>query len=257
MGTTLAVLALVYPTRGAAPPAEPFDTSAAVLRQTAAIVEGDVSDISFSFDQAAGPRTIVRLSNVKSLWGTFSDSEVRLSVLGGPLPDGRYLDIAELPNFISGGHYVVFLSNRNWFHSPVIGEWALRTETIKGKGLLLSDSGNVIFGLSQRGLVASSFHAFKPRPDAASLHDPPVAIPDLAQQDVSGAPTKDEFVNAVTSMAASLGIKPEGSFIPAPDPTRSWNTIFTVAPGGTKQPQSPDFRRNRLRAPSASTLSSR
>src|SRR5258708_8255416 len=99
---SLALLAgIVSPsTAHAAPPGELRSLQDA-LRETSAVVEGDVSDISFNYDQQNGPRTLVRLTVTATQWGQFKDPSVALSTLGAPMPTNKFFDIPALPHFVS------------------------------------------------------------------------------------------------------------------------------------------------------------
>src|SRR5688572_2126262 len=69
-----------------------FESVRDLLEQTAALVEGEVFEVGYSFDDCAGPRTRVRLREARSLLGTTVPAEVELKVFGGPLPNGLWAE---------------------------------------------------------------------------------------------------------------------------------------------------------------------
>src|SRR6185436_11070133 len=54
----------------------------AVVDQTAAVVQGTVTEISESYSEEEGPRTVVTLSRLNVLWGDFRDEKVTLRLFG-------------------------------------------------------------------------------------------------------------------------------------------------------------------------------
>ena len=125
-----------------------FKDTLAIVTQLNAIVEGDVSDIAYSYQDCEGPRTRVVLRNVRTLLGEPHDATLNLQMFGGPLPDGRFVEASELPAFAIGAHYVIFLRNTDWRFSPVITNLALRVERIAGRDVLVTSDGFGVTGVS-------------------------------------------------------------------------------------------------------------
>ena len=124
--------------RAAAPPTS-AQTFEEVLRQTAAVVEGSVEDISYRYDEAEGPRSVATLSrlvvHIGSL-GKTAPNTIELRSFGGPLPDGREMFATHVPALLPGKRYVLFLRNTDWSLSPVAFEMAFRVEEIDVRGFV-------------------------------------------------------------------------------------------------------------------------
>jgi hypothetical protein len=59
---------------------------------------------------------------------------------------------AELPVFVKGKQYVVFLRNTAWNVSPIVGSLALRVETVDGTEVLVNSDGQAVTQVSPRGV---------------------------------------------------------------------------------------------------------
>ena len=139
-----------------------FESMRAILEQTAAVVEGDVSDIAFDFDDCAGPRTKVKVVNAHSVLGTTVTTEIVLSIFGGPTPDGHWFRASEMPRFALGSRYVFFIRNTDWTFAPIIGELAYRLETIAGRSVLVNGNGQAVTGLSETGIETNTVPLTEP-----------------------------------------------------------------------------------------------
>src|SRR5262245_23615736 len=96
-----------------APKPLPVGDLRSAIDQTAAIVEGLVTDIQYDYSEEEGPWTRVMLSDVHAYFGS-APPQVEIRHFGGPLPNGRMLVAAELPVFVQGKRYIVFLRNTAW-----------------------------------------------------------------------------------------------------------------------------------------------
>jgi len=129
-----------------------FETLRDILDQTSAVVEGDVSEIAFTFDDCAGPRTNVKVINARSMLGTPVASEIVLSIFGGPAPNGRWFRASGMPQFALGSRYVFFMRNTDWTFAPIVGDLAYRVETIAGRVVLVNGLGQAVTALSDFGV---------------------------------------------------------------------------------------------------------
>jgi hypothetical protein len=120
-----------------------FATMRDLLAQVHSIVEGTVGDIRFDHEDCEGPRTIIYLRDVATLLGGRHEGNLELRTFGGPLPNGNYVSASELPRYVLGGRYILFLRNTDWRFSPVIGNLAFRHEVI-------------VSGVSERGIEIST-----------------------------------------------------------------------------------------------------
>jgi hypothetical protein len=154
----------------------PIVSTLDVLRASSAIVEGTVVDVSYSYNESAGPRTVARLDDLVVHAGSIDDKEgIVLETLGGPLPNGNYLHVPELARLTRGTRYLAYLHSREWFYSPVVLSHAYRLEysdELKDD-VLISQGGNVVVGidpgepqLSDQGVFIGTFDfidPFRPR----------------------------------------------------------------------------------------------
>ena len=141
---------------------EAFDRIESLIRQTSAIVRGKVTGISYSYDDCFGPRTIVSLSGVATLAGTDVGDHISLSTFGGKMPNGKYVTASELPRYVEGATYVLFLFNRDWRFSPVIGDLAFREESIVGRKVLVDSDGFGISGIGKLGIERNTARLTEP-----------------------------------------------------------------------------------------------
>jgi hypothetical protein len=129
------------------------------LRRTSTIVTGRVDTVSYTFDEAPdeGPREVVRFNDVNVVAGTGG-------VVGGPVmvrlrrgffPDGRFVDVSEMPVFTVGRRYLLLLPNHTWLIEPVGTANTFRIETVDQREILVDQEGfaasNIVGGrLSER-----------------------------------------------------------------------------------------------------------
>jgi hypothetical protein len=209
-------------------PAYLISSTKALLEQTAAVIEGVVSDETTSFDAVLGPRTNVKLSGVKVLIGSLqnSPSEVVLPIFGGLLPDGSHMSATHLPRFAKGLRYVVFLANHDWFYSPIVLEYAFRVETMNGRDVLIDNDGHGVMGFDQSGTIHSRA-VFAGRVAEAPFDPPALAAVDAAI--VAATLSHDQFIAAVASYTTPdmLPTAFDGAFASAPM-QRPWNKVATA-----------------------------
>jgi hypothetical protein len=139
-----------------------FDRIDTLLKQTAAIVRAKVTGISYAYGNCLGPRTIVSLDGVQTLAGTNADDHVELVTFGGKLPDGHFVSASELPRYVKGASYILFLRNTDWRFSPVIGDLAFREENIAGRPVLIDSDGFAVSGVGPSGIERHSAQLMEP-----------------------------------------------------------------------------------------------
>jgi hypothetical protein len=131
----------------------PFATMETLLAQLHSIIEAKVGSITYDYLDCQGPRTLVRLEGVRTLLGGQTEPTLTLRTFGGYLPNGHYVYASELPRYVLGAHYILFLRNNDWKFSPVIGDLAFRTETVAGKTILVDTDGVAVSGVSEAGIL--------------------------------------------------------------------------------------------------------
>lgn len=134
----------------------PADTSAQMLAQTSAVFRGTIKDVRFTYDDCGGPRTNYIFSDSSSLLGSPVSSEVTLSVLGGPTPNGTWVRVSEIPRLALNSEYVVFLRNTDWTYTPIVANLVFRREVAGGRELLVDPSGHALAGWGDDGPVLSA-----------------------------------------------------------------------------------------------------
>jgi hypothetical protein len=197
-----------------------------LLEQTACLVEGDVAAIDHSFDPRSGPRGSVHLTHMRTLLGACTFSELKLRLFGGPVPDGRVVVASEMPRFVKGARYVMFLRNTEWFYTPVHFPDLLRVENVGGRDLLVDDTGRVLRGIALEGLVYHEQPLFEP---VRELLDPkrPELLPgaDLADLEVRLDPSL--LARRLQQFAAVEEFSVQGTFRENPRSDRVWNRVPT------------------------------
>lgn len=220
-------------------PAYPLMSTRPTLEQTAAVVEGTVTAISYSFDDQLGPRTNVTFGSLASRVGSLKPSTtLTLPFYGGPSADGTsFYAAAHVARFVQGAKYVLFLANHDWFFSPVLSNNAFRVETVGGRDILVDSDGMGVTGVSVERFertgaqITESAGLDRRNPFAA-----PKMIAAAASPEVTACMGKESFISAVGAysepgMAATAF---DGSFLPAPQPW-VWNNMPTMwsSAGGT------------------------
>lgn len=244
------------PDRGVPEPSA-TPTLLSVLGQAAAVVEGVVSKIDFTYTDAEGPWTVVTLSQVSGLLGTVP-SEIQLRIVGGPKPDGKWLKVSNHPVFVLKEKYVVVLRNTRWHLSPILNNLALRETTFEGAEVLVDSSGGLVTGVSSSGVEISSpvFEApmlngstvptLAPQANISAASTPIFngkAVPaDAAQGNAaSGAKSKlnrDQFLSALQGEAAARGVSVSGRFYDQPADGDDWRNspVAGTPPMGASSP---------------------
>jgi hypothetical protein len=134
-----------------APKPLPVKDLQSAVSQTAVVAEGRVSKIEYEYTEEEGPWTVVTLSDVQTHLGA-APSVLEIRHFGGLLPDGRMVVAAELPVFVKGKRYIVFLRNTAWNVSPIVDELALRVETVDNREVLVNSDGQPVTEVSPAGI---------------------------------------------------------------------------------------------------------
>ncbi len=199
------------------------------LAGVASIIEADVIAARYTYDESLGPRTEVTIENIVAHAGN-APSEKVFSQTGGPLPNGLYMGIAELPVLHPGSRYILFLAATPWFYTPVWAGLAFRVEPIgdrrivlglHGRPVLSFDSTGVTFGRTQIVNPQMQKDPLKPLPKLASFN---TSLPDIASALDSKA-----FGQAALDAAKKVGA-PLGTTSLRATPHTPWNVQRTVAP---------------------------
>lgn len=193
------------------------------LASTAAIVEGRVASHTATHDDQAGPRTIATLIDLTPHFGTYQDRTLPLATLGGRITDDRWLFIPELPRLTDDTTYLVFLTNADWFFSPVVEDYLFRLEPgPRGGDVLIAPSGHAVVGLSAEGLEFSDEPVVDTDLDFLRPHAKPrVLDPAL----LAGALSREDFLAGLRDLLRTAPL--QGAFRPSPAADRVWNRTAT------------------------------
>jgi len=228
----------------------PVDGLQSAVNQTAAIVEGVVTDIQHDYSEQDGPWTRVILSNVRAIAGD-APSTVEIRHFGGPLPSGALMVAAELPVFILGKEYIVFLRNTEWNVSPVVGDFALRVEKVDDAEVVVNSDGQPVTQIGGGGFEfgPALFEALDrdgtaPKAITGSLRA--IAIKPL---------DRERFTTSLRSTLDAQALRVTGSFLEKPAGQFNWRaqraaqSPDAIPPAGapdSKEPEA-DFSEQKIR----------
>jgi len=200
--------------------AKPIRTTEDALADAAAVFEGRVVDVSFTYDAVEGPRTVTTFADVQTHLGEVVGSQVRIATLGGPLPDRRILAIPELPEFRRGSTYVVLLTASDWFYSPVVTNYAFRVERLAGREVLVTPTGHPIVGVTRSGIETAALSVDPPRVNMRTRFDRPVLVADATAR-AATALSRASFLGVLKELGRAA--PPRGSFKRSIAPSKVWN----------------------------------
>jgi hypothetical protein len=202
----------------AAPPAR---TLSEIIRQTAAVVEADVSDVSYTYTDAEGPRTVFRLTNVRTLFGAPQGGVLELKTFGGPLPDGKFLMSPDVAQLRKGARHVLFLRNVPGELSPIVNDaLALRLEKVRGRTVMVNSEGHVLARLTAEGCQFSGTRVTHESPFRAEVA--PRLRADLPADLATNAASRDDLVASLREFTAARGMRFAGRAVLAPAPSDLW-----------------------------------
>jgi hypothetical protein len=229
------------------------------LSQTSTIVEGTVTALHYDYNDRDGPWTTVMLSNVRAHAGS-APAQLQLRQFGGRTNRGTMVVASELPVFVQGKRYVVFLRNTSWNLSPVVGDFALRVERVNQAELLITADGEPVTGVGERGLTVGpvlfgpheldgSPPKLLPLARAAAL--PPTVSPPRPTGGSGSATTvvapaaavvgldRASFVTAVNLRARAIGVRVGGAFWDQPAGEFQWQGVATGEMSGAAARSAP------------------
>jgi hypothetical protein len=197
----------------------------AALGQTAAIVEGTVSNISYTFDEAPGegPREVAILTDlvVHAGGGGVLEEPIEILSLRGFLPNGDSITVSHTPILTPGKRYILFLRNTYWRFSPILLDYYFRRETLQAKPMLVNEAG---YGLAD--IFSGTL------PELIFTQEALGETPTLTNQNPKGldtALTPQAYVDGIRAFAAQCaGPVLYGIF--APFPTVPWDVIQGTPP---------------------------
>ena len=223
----LAIMTIAASSRGAsADTLRGVETPLDALANTAVIVEGTVREVTYTYNDQAGPRAVATLVDVTADFGRYGDRTLDVATLGGPISRDKFLFIPELPRLTEDTRYLVFLNNVDWFFSPVVESYAFRIETgPRGTDVLISQSGHAVTGLSAEGIELTPDPVVDTQLDFAAPHTK-LRLLESSSALLASALSKDDFLAAVRELTRTVPI--QGELRGAPSRDRVWNQINTA-----------------------------
>lgn len=194
------------------------------VSQTAAIVEGFVTDIQYDYSEEQGPWTRVTLSKVRALSGEAPET-IEIRHFGGPLPKGALMVAAELPVFVRDREYIVFLRNTSWNVSPVVGDFAFRVDKVDDAEVVVNSDGQPVVQLSTRGIEfgPTVFDAFDTDGSA------PKAVTGSLRAIAYKPLDRATFATSLISTLDAQGLRATGRFIEKPTGEFNWRRQLASA----------------------------
>jgi hypothetical protein len=197
----------------------------AVIDQTAAVVAGLVTRVEEAYNEREGPRTLVTLSSIAVLWGTYDAPSVTLKVFGGTVPGHRgRVDEAHIPTFVEGSRYVVYLSNRDWRLSPVTARQAYVIQRVHDTDLVVTLDGHAVFGIDDIEGPRRSFLVYR-IPDEVEDGFVPTVDESVTPDMVKRAYSVREFAEALRTWGSRHGVAVHGAFNDQPYTSGSWRIV--------------------------------
>jgi hypothetical protein len=195
----------------------PADDLRTAVSQTAAIVEGVVTDIQYEYSEEQGPWTRVVLSKVRALSGEAPEA-IEIRHFGGPLPKGGLMVAAELPVFVRDREYIVFLRNTSWNISPVVGDLAFRVDKVDDAEVVVNSDGQPVVALGGRGIEFGPiiFQPFDTDGSAPQAIAGSLRVIDYKPLD------RARFTTSLVSTLDAQGLRAAGTFIEKPAGEFNW-----------------------------------
>jgi hypothetical protein len=214
------------------------------LLRTAVIVEGTVSEVTSEYAEDTGAWTNYKLTDVSILRGKAGASskppkELVISQRGGLLPDGSFVVISHQVKFVRGARYLVFLKNRAWSNSPVVGQYALRIAPDGARRVLIGQTEGAVIELNAGGVVLSEPIFTAPRESALRLEQRAL----IPGKSLGSAMPLEEFMTRIDAELTARNFALAGTFEPAP---ANRSKYIALKPGADRSsdalPSTPDGR---------------
>lgn len=192
-----------------------------VLDETAAVVEGRVTSVDYTFDVREGPRSVATLEDLTVHFGTLDADSVELRTLGGPLPDGKVLHVSEMSRLTIGTRFIVLLQAGDWFLAPIVGLNAFRLELDNARrdDILIGQSGTVLVDLTDQSFEFSATQVVKVGYDMAAPFAPNALDLNVAPAAFARGISKRNFLLRVEELG---GVEVDTPFEPFPLQRDNW-----------------------------------
>jgi hypothetical protein len=204
------------------PPAPSANRSPAgrTLADGAALVEGTIGALTFSYDDENGPRTNYELLVENVHAGSLPSPRLVLSMFGGFLPSGQFTTSSETPAFAEGQRCLLLLTNKSAFWSPIVPGYGFTIETVDGTDVVIGEEGHPLVSVGVLGpkfgkdklVEGPSFDGLKMRPQVLLPASPSERLMDVV-----------DAVNAIRAILKADGISLGGGLGPTKRQGTKWN----------------------------------
>ena len=196
----------------------PADDLQSAAKQTAAVVDGIVTDIQYDYSEQDGPWTTVILSKARAIAGEAPET-IAIRHFGGPLPNGGLMVAAELPVFVRDKEYIVFLRNTEWNVSAVVGDLAFRVDTVDDTEVLVDSDGAPVLQVGAFGFELGAPVFEGPTRDGSAPKPVEGGLKVLAGRRPLDLPS---FAKSLQSNLDAQGLRIAGSFFEKPAGGFNW-----------------------------------
>lgn len=210
------------------PPMSPGKLPPHPLSDVAAIIEADVAKISYAFDKRLGPRTVIELANAIVHAGATPPS-MTFSQLGGPLPDGGFLEVVELPRFTLGARYVLFFGKQASVYTAVWARLAFRLENLAGRSIALGPDGTPVRYFGFDGVQFGRTRLLSAEPDSSKQTYAETFLRNVAQTDADTATaiSSNDLLSSAIKVASEVDAPIGDPVSLDPEPFAQWDVIPT------------------------------
>lgn len=195
----------------------PVDDLQSAATQTAAIVDGIVTDIQYDYSEEEGPWTTVILSKVRPISGEAPET-IAIRHFGGPLPNGGLMVAAELPVFVRDKEYIVFVRNTTWNVGPVVGDLAFRVDTVDNTEVLVNSDGQPVLQIGADGFELGAAVFEGPQRDGSAPKPIEGSLKALEPRPLD----RDSFIKSLLSNLSAQALRIEGTFSEKPAGGFNW-----------------------------------
>jgi len=217
-----------YPSPTVASATSSYGKAPHPLAGVASIIEADIVDAQYTFDTSIGPRTSVTLDNIVVHAGNAPREKV-FSQLGGPLPNGHYVRVSDLPVLHPGSRYILFFGASDSFYTPVWADLAFRVEAIGGRRIVLGPQGHPVTSFNSKGVSFGATQIVDPMTERDPLK-PLARVTSFSASlpDIAAALDASSFGQAAKEAAKAVGA-PLGTPSLRAAPRVQWNVEATLA----------------------------
>jgi hypothetical protein len=164
-----------------------------VLADAAALVEGKVLTVSFSYDEESGPRTNFEFQVDRVHEGSVPTERLTLSVLSGFLPSGQFMTATDTPAFSEGQRCLLLLTAKSAFWSSIVPGYAFTIETFDGNDVVIGEEGHALVSIGVTGARFGTEKVVRPSSFDGTKFEPPTRLAALSERALGVADAVDQI----------------------------------------------------------------